>query len=158
MGKPCLGPRRYVLFNFARRLVMNPKSAAATILVIEDNVYVRSLLADVFEMEGYNVLQAGQGAEALAVMEGQRVDVILTDLRMPVMDGLTFATALRADGRYRHIPIVLLSATPLTDSRTTLKLFSAFLWKPSPLEEIIHTVRQVQLDASGNPDIGKPAA
>ncbi len=73
---------------------MNPKSAAATILVIEDNVYVRSLLADVFEMEGYNVLQAGQGAEALAVMEDQRVDVILTDLRMPVMDGLTFATAL----------------------------------------------------------------
>lgn len=137
---------------------MNMQSAAATILVIEDNVYVRSLLADVFEMEGYGVLQAGQGAEALAVMEGQRVDVILTDLRMPVMDGLTFATAVRTDARYRHIPIVLLSATPLSDSRATLKLFSAFLWKPSPLEEIIHTVRQVQLDASGNPEIGKPAA
>lgn len=137
---------------------MNPKSAAATILVIEDNVYVRSLLADVFEMEGYSVLQAGQGAEALAIMEDRQVDVILTDLRMPVMDGLKFATALRADGRYRHIPVVLLSATPLTDSRATLKLFSAFLWKPSPLEEIIHTVRQVQLDASGNLDTGKPAA
>ena len=139
---------------------MNPKSAAATILVIEDNVYVRSLLADVFEMEGYGVLQAGQGAEALAIMEDRQVDVILTDLRMPVMDGLTLATAVRADARYRHIPIVLLSATPLTDSRATLKLFSAFLWKPSPLEEIIHTVRQVQLDASAaqDLDVGKPAA
>lgn len=137
---------------------MNPKSEAGTLLVIEDNVYVRSLLVDVFEAEGYHVLQAGQGAEAMALMQDQPVDVILTDLRMPVMDGLTFATALRADARYRHIPIILLSATPLTDSRATLKLFSAFLWKPSPLEEILQAVRQVQLEASGNLDARTPAA
>ena len=133
---------------------------ARTILVVEDNTDVRSLFCEVLWNEGYEVLEAANGAQAYELLldPQQKVDVVLTDLRMPVMDGLTFATALRADGRYRHIPIVLLSATPLTDSRATLKLFSAFLWKPSPLEEIIHTVRQVQLDASGNPEIGKPAA
>jgi CheY-like chemotaxis protein len=126
---------------------MEPKSAASTILVIEDSVYLRLLLAEVFDAEGYRVHTAGHGAEALRILQDTAVDVILTDLRMPVMNGLKFATVVRADTRHAHIPIVLLSATPLKDSQAGRHLFSAFLWKPSPLEEIIQAVRKAQADA-----------
>lgn len=127
---------------------MSNNTASRTILVVEDRVDVRLLLADVFTGEGYKVLIAGNGHEALRALESQTVDVILTDLRMPVMDGLRFAQAVKASLKLKHIPIILLSATPLTDEWASLGIFDAFLWKPTLLEEIIAAVRQTQQKAS----------
>ncbi len=123
---------------------MSNETASSTILVVEDRVDVRLLLADVFDGEGYRVLIAANGQEALRTLEYQDADVILTDLRMPVMDGVRFAQAVKADARLRHIPIILLSATPMTETWKSLRIFDAFLWKPALLEEIIAAVRQVQ--------------
>ncbi|MDR6739567.1 CheY-like chemotaxis protein [Herbaspirillum sp. 1173] len=134
---------------------MSNEVASNTILVVEDRVDVRLLLADVFAGEGYRVLIAGNGREALRTLEHQSVNVILTDLRMPLMDGVRFARAVRADEQLRHIPIILLSATPMNETWRSLGIFDAFLWKPTLLEEIIAAVQHVQQNgAAGSSLVG----
>lgn len=131
---------------------MSNKTASDTILVVEDRLDLRLLLADVFEGEGYKVVIAANGREALRTLEYQVVDVILTDLRMPVMDGVRFAQAVKTDAHLRHIPIILLSATPMTDAWKALRIFDAFLWKPSLLEVIIGAVRRAHANGPPRPD------
>lgn len=85
-----------------------------TILLVEDNVDVRTIFSEVFKNEGYRVLEATNCREAYDLMMGSddSVNVVLTDLRMPIMDGLELATLLKNNPRFSSIPIVLLSATP----------------------------------------------
>ena len=120
-------------------------SVARCLLVVEDNEEVRSILVDAFEAAGYCVLYAGHGEEAFEVMGRSKctVDVIVTDLRMPVMDGLEFAVKIRSDRRYAGIPMVLLSATPIRSSTENLAVFSAVLLKPCSLTRLISTVEAV---------------
>ncbi|MGO0789604.1 response regulator [Herbaspirillum seropedicae] len=98
---------------------------AYTILIVEDNEDVRSIFAEVFEDEGYRVRQAANGAEAFGVMDTAdgSVDVVLTDLRMQLMNGAEFASKLKHDPRFEHIPVVLLTATPVKDSWQARELF-----------------------------------
>jgi len=131
---------------------MSNKAASDTILVVEDRVDLRLLLADVFEGEGYKVVIAANGQEALRTLEYHDVDVILTDLRMPVMDGVRFAQAVKADVHLKHIPIILLSATPMTETWASLGIFDAFLWKPTLLEEIIGAVRRAHQNGPASSD------
>ncbi|MGO0792781.1 response regulator [Herbaspirillum seropedicae] len=124
---------------------MHSKNPGRILLLVDDSAEVCALLADVFGAEGYQVLTAANGADALTIIESQNVDVILTDLRMPVMDGFELAMAIKADSRLRDIPIVLLSATPMKNTWAALEVFSALLVKPCPLNELIRTVNDVQI-------------
>ena len=77
------------------------------VLVVDDDASIRELLSTALEDDGYEVVPATNGQDALSVVERWRPDVIVLDLMMPVMDGWTFAKRLRE----RHeIPIVVLSA------------------------------------------------
>lgn len=127
------------------RRIMSQTDVAYTILIVEDNEDVRSIFAEVFEGKGYHVLQAGDGAEALRVINSADgiVDVVLTDLRMPVMNGVEFASELKHDPRFGHIPVVLLSATPTKDSWQARKLFAALLIKPCPFSTLLPVVEAV---------------
>ncbi|MCW5299256.1 response regulator [Herbaspirillum lusitanum] len=114
-----------------------------TVLVAEDNPDARSIFADVLQMSGYRVVTAANGAEALRIVRDGGVHVILTDMRMPVMDGLDLAMVVRNE--LSHIPIVLLSATPLPNTWAVLNVFAASLVKPCPIEDLVAAIdRQVQ--------------
>lgn len=63
-------------------------SAAFTILVVDDNLDIAGVLADILEVKGYSVLAANSGAEALLFLREHPVDILLTDVRMPQMNGL----------------------------------------------------------------------
>jgi len=121
-------------------------SGARTLLIVEDSRDVRDIFSDLFQEQGYDVLQATDGEDALQVIErtSNPIHVILTDLRMPKMDGLELARNLKADARYSAIPIVLLSATPLSDSWVARQVFAALLIKPCDLVELVVTVEAVQ--------------
>lgn len=77
------------------------------VLVVDDDASIRELLSSALEDDGYEVLPATNGQDALSVVERWRPDVIVLDLMMPVMDGWTFAERLRERS---EIPIVVLSA------------------------------------------------
>ena len=82
--------------------------SAFRVLVVDDDLDVRELLVSVLSDDGYEAQSARNGREALALLEHWKADVVILDLRMPVMDGWTFAEQMRQKWR---IPIVVASAS-----------------------------------------------
>ena len=80
-----------------------------TILVVEDEASMSMALVDLFTGKGYAVLSAQNGSEGLAVALEKHPDLIFTDIRMPVMDGIQMITELRKDVWGKVVPVVLLS-------------------------------------------------
>ena len=83
---------------------------AACVLVVDDNATNLKLASNVLESEGYLVLKAGDAEEAQAVIRKQAPNLILMDVALPGMDGLTLTRKLKADPSTRHILIVALTA------------------------------------------------
>ena len=110
-------------------------------LVVDDDPDIRELLFTALEDEGYEVVPAANGQEALAIIQTFRPDVIVLDLMMPVMDGWQFARELRA--RDEDIPIVLLSAA--RDLRTHAAALSAaeIIEKPFDLSDLLPKIARV---------------
>ncbi|MBG7619094.1 response regulator [Herbaspirillum sp. AP02] len=124
---------------------MQRTEIARTVLVVEDNTDVRALFCEVLRTEGYVVLEAANGAQAyhLLLQQQQRVDVVLTDLRMPVMDGLALATKLKSHEQLAAIPVVLLSATPMKNAWQARENFAALLTKPCAFTLLLSTIEAV---------------
>jgi len=89
----------------------------ATILVVEDDPISQRVLIYRLTREGHAVIPAGNGREALARLSETWVDLVITDLAMPKMDGLTLLKHLRADVRFRALPIVVLTASGQDEDR-----------------------------------------
>ena len=87
------------------------------VLVVEDNAEIREYIRESLEPE-YGVLQAADGREGLKVAVRELPDIIVSDIMMPVMDGIAFCKAIRQDVRTSHIPVVLLTAKGTDESRT----------------------------------------
>lgn len=85
-------------------------SDRATILIVDDNPTNLKLAADVLECEGHDVLRAQDAEEAQAVLRRTVPALILVDIQMPGMDGLTLTRILKADPAYRHVPVVALTS------------------------------------------------
>jgi CheY-like chemotaxis protein len=83
--------------------------AGESILVVEDTELLRRIYTDKLTQEGYRVLQAADGLEALNAARSQLIDLILLDLVMPRMSGLEALEALKRDPRTREIPVIILS-------------------------------------------------
>jgi DNA-binding response OmpR family regulator len=81
-----------------------------TILIADDDPVIQKLLAVNFEMEGYRVVTASDGAEALERIGSDHPDLAVLDVMMPRVDGLDVVRAVRADPTTRTMPIILLSA------------------------------------------------
>lgn len=84
-------------------------SRKENILIVEDNVDIQQYLSDELGRT-YHILKAGNGEEAMSIVKEQEVDLILTDVMMPVMDGLQLCKQIKQSLRTCHIPIIILSA------------------------------------------------
>ena len=84
-------------------------STSSTILVVEDDPDTRQMLAELLGFEGYSVVEAETGADALRKIVQQRVDAVLLDLRLPDIDGYTVCQRIRA-GDQQSVPILIVSA------------------------------------------------
>jgi two-component system, chemotaxis family, chemotaxis protein CheY len=85
------------------------------ILVVEDSALVLKMLSTVLREKGFEVVEARNADEALGIMDGRRIDLVITDLIMPGMDGIELATRIRNMCEYRKIPI-LIQTTQSNDS------------------------------------------
>lgn len=89
-----------------------------TILIVDDSESIREVVRFTLENEGYNVLVANDGADALQFLNGDPIDLIITDLHMPRMDGITLIKEVRVREQYQRIPILFLT----TESQATKKM------------------------------------
>jgi two-component system chemotaxis sensor kinase CheA len=80
------------------------------VLVTDDSVMTRTLERSILEAAGYDVLVAGDGAQALQLLQTETVDLILSDVEMPRLSGLELTAAVRQDERLRHLPVVLVTS------------------------------------------------
>ncbi len=83
---------------------------AGRVLIVDDDAAIRMVCAISLQAEGLDVLEAADGLGGLEQARRQRPDLVLTDVRMPGLDGFQLAYVLRADGRTRSIPLIFLSA------------------------------------------------
>ena len=95
--------------SVADEVMTDGRSEQPTLLVVEDNTDARLFLQRSLNDE-YDVLVAGNGKEALQVLAKNDVDIVVSDVMMPVMDGMAFFRQLKSDIRFSHIPVILLTA------------------------------------------------
>jgi two-component system response regulator MprA len=113
------------------------------LLIVDDEPAIREMCADLLECEGYQVVTAANGLEAVNRLAEAPVDLVLMDMMMPVLDGLTACRLIRADRRLHNLPVVMMTAA--TNMPTYVgeaqQVASAFIPKPFDFEQLIQTVR-----------------
>ncbi|MCW0484382.1 ATP-binding protein [Prolixibacteraceae bacterium A06] len=93
-----------------------PPETEQTVLLVEDNLEIRNYLASILAGR-YQLLQAGNGEEGLALAREKQPDLIVTDLMMPVMDGISMTRLIKNDFALSHIPVVMLTAKSALDDQ-----------------------------------------
>ena len=117
------------------------------IMVVDDSSSIRALIASALNNEGYDVLEAEDGADALEKLTAQvkSVDMMITDLNMPRMDGINLIERFRKIPGYRFIPVVMLTTESQEEKRRQGKAAGASAWltKPFKPEQLLGLVRMV---------------
>lgn len=115
------------------------------ILTVDDSRTMRDMVTFTLRGAGYEVLEAVDGSNALAVLAQGKVDCIITDLNMPVMDGLQLIARVRADPRHKTTPILMLTTEADGAKKAAGREAGATGWlvKPFDPEKLIQTVRKV---------------
>jgi CheY-like chemotaxis protein len=109
-----------------------------SVLVVDDDLETRDTIAGLLEEEGYVVLVASDGTNALAQLASGDVGLALVDLLMPKMNGWTLLEALAADASFGHVPVVVLTAL----SKVSLPIGVPVLRKPFEFDTLLELVRQ----------------
>ncbi|MDD3353187.1 HD domain-containing phosphohydrolase [Zoogloea sp.] len=120
-----------------------PDTPSFTLLCVDDEANILSSLRRLFRPHGYTVLIASGGAEGLEILDREKVDLIISDMRMPGMDGATFLT----EARKRHPDVVRLLLTGYADMESTIAAINAgqiarYISKPWNDQEVVLTVRE----------------
>src|SRR5229473_6381485 len=119
------------------------------VLVVDDDPDILQTLGLCLSSEGYRVLMAANGKEALDILDREHPSVILLDLMMPVMDGWQFVAELERRGA-RKAPLLILSADRAVQGHASKLRADAFLAKPFDLDELLGKVQQLTGGPSGN--------
>jgi two-component system, OmpR family, alkaline phosphatase synthesis response regulator PhoP len=114
------------------------------ILIVDDEPDLRSVLRFSLEAEQFEVIEASDGEEGLRMACDELPDLVVLDLMLPRMDGYKICRALKFDDRYRHMPVVILSArSGETDRRLAMELGAdAFITKPYDLKDLVSRIRE----------------
>lgn len=118
--------------------------AIGTLLYVEDDMDLRDYVAA--EMEDFcdEVLTANNGQHALAVLAENHVDVVLTDVMMPVMDGLELCRSIKSNPELKHIPVIMLTARADTNSikQGYEALADFYMDKPFEIDQLISVLQE----------------
>lgn len=117
-------------------------TAKTRVLLVDDEAGLRRALAKIISLDGADVVAAGNGTEAIAQLNGGAFDVIVSDIRMPEMDGMSLLRAIRA--RDLDVPVVFLTGSPTIETAMEAMEYGAFryLVKPVDPDELRRTVQR----------------
>jgi two-component system, chemotaxis family, chemotaxis protein CheY len=118
---------------------------AKTILIVDDSESIREIVSFTLENEGYDVLVGEDGQDALKHLNKGPIDLILTDLHMPVMNGIEFIKSVRSNSDYKSVPILFLTTESQTAKKMEAKEAGATGWiiKPFVPAKLIEAITKV---------------
>ena len=117
----------------------------ATILAVDDSASMRQMVSFTLKGAGHNVLEATDGREALGIAQKGPVDLVISDVNMPNMDGITLIGELRKLSDYKYTPILMLTTESSGDKKSEGKAAGATGWivKPFNPDQLIATIKKV---------------
>jgi two-component system, chemotaxis family, chemotaxis protein CheY len=117
----------------------------AKVLTVDDSVSLRKLVANTLAAAGHQVVEASNGAEGLDAIKANTFNLIISDINMPVMDGLTFIKNVRTNAAYKFTPILVLTTEMDPAKKKIAKESGATGWlvKPFDPEQLLSTIRKV---------------
>ncbi|WP_421238411.1 response regulator [Aeromonas enteropelogenes] len=118
-----------------------------TVLVVDDSASIRATITMTLENAGFSVLEADDGHEAMARLEQQRVHLIISDLNMPGMDGMTLLRQVKAQEATRYLPFIMLTTENSPQIRQEGFEAGARIWLTKPFEPLVlldHIYKVVQ--------------
>jgi len=115
------------------------------IMTVDDSASVRQMVNFTLQQAGYEVMTAADGQDALAKLKGAAIHMVITDLNMPKLDGIDLIRQLRANPRYKFIPIIMLTTESQVEKKQEGKAAGATGWivKPFKPEQLIAVVKKV---------------
>jgi len=126
-----------------------------SILIVDDEFGLAEMLRDMLRESGFEVTLAINGRLALDILRERNVDLVLTDMMMPVMDGAELAAAIRSDDRHRRTTIIMMTSLPTALPRPA-GLFDAVLRKPFTPDLLLRTMERCLAGAGGLGAEGTP--
>lgn len=117
----------------------------AKILAVDDSSSMRQMVSFTLKEAGYDVVEAVDGQDALNKAKKTQFDLIVTDVNMPVMDGITFIGHLRAEASYKFTPMLMLTTESSSDKKAEGKAAGATGWivKPFNPEQLLGVINKV---------------
>ena len=117
----------------------------ARILSVDDSLTIRNMVKSMLESEGYEVVSANDGVEAMEIAREQTFDLVLSDINMPNMNGISLVSKLRRLDDYVDIPIIMLTTEDSDFKKNKAKNFGASGWlqKPFTQERLIGAVNKL---------------
>jgi len=115
-----------------------------TVLIVEDNEKNRKLMRVVLKAKGYTILEAGTGEEAMSLLQEQKPDIILMDIQLPGIDGLTLIKQIKEDASTGEIPIIAVTAYAMKgdEQRILATGCDGYISKPVNTRELPLTVEK----------------
>ena len=107
---------------------------AKTILIVDDSVSFRQVVSLALSGAGYDVIQACDGKDALSKLDGRKLNLIVSDVNMPVMDGLSFVRAAKQLPAYKFTPIIMLTTEAGEDKKAEGKAAGVRAWMIKPFQ------------------------
>ena len=123
-----------------------------TILIVDDSASMRQVVGMALKGSDYVVIEACDGKDALAKLAGQKIHLVISDVNMPNMDGITFVKTLKSDAKYaamKFVPVIMLTSRDQTLIRKAAEGLHvhAFMTKPFSPNTLLQTIKDVVGDA-----------
>ncbi len=121
------------------------ENMAASILAVDDSASMRQMVAFTLKGAGYDVVEAADGVEALNIAKSRSVNLVITDVNMPNMDGISLIKELRTLPSYKFTPLLMLTTESGADKKQQGKAAGATGWivKPFNPDQLLNTVKKV---------------
>jgi two-component system cell cycle response regulator DivK len=116
----------------------------SVILIVEDNENNMMLVRDVLQFKGHETLEATTGSEGVRLAIEHKPDLVLMDIQLPDIDGLTALAQIRAEAALKHVPVLAVSASVMPDDQQRIAAsgFDAFITKPINVKSFVATVER----------------
>ncbi|HEX8980172.1 MAG TPA: response regulator [Parasulfuritortus sp.] len=118
---------------------------AKTIMIVDDSSTMRQVVSITLKGAGYDVLEGCDGRDALAKLNGQKIHLVISDVNMPNMDGITFVKELKSKPEYRFTPVIMLTTEAGEDKKAQGQAAGAKAWvvKPFKPDQILGAVAKL---------------